>query len=85
MKIPAIELPSLDQFYREFFCPQLPLIIRGMINGWPAFEKWRYFLFLLIATAKKNFLKILVLFKHDTDIFIPIISQFDYYFGFGIL
>uniref|UniRef100_A0A915MQH6 Uncharacterized protein n=1 Tax=Meloidogyne javanica TaxID=6303 RepID=A0A915MQH6_MELJA len=35
------QLPSLEFFYKNYYLPGLPLIINGMVNGWPAFEKWR--------------------------------------------
>ncbi|CAK5089619.1 unnamed protein product [Meloidogyne enterolobii] len=35
------QLPSLEFFYKNNYLPGLPLIINGMVNGWPAFEKWR--------------------------------------------
>nr|CAD2154834.1 unnamed protein product [Meloidogyne enterolobii] len=35
------QLPSLEFFYKNYYLPGLPLLINGMVNGWPAFEKWR--------------------------------------------
>uniref|UniRef100_A0A1I8BD76 Uncharacterized protein n=1 Tax=Meloidogyne hapla TaxID=6305 RepID=A0A1I8BD76_MELHA len=35
------KLPSLEFFYKNHYLPKIPLIITGMVNGWPAFEKWR--------------------------------------------
>ncbi|KAI6174756.1 JmjC domain-containing protein [Aphelenchoides fujianensis] len=37
VRIPVVHLPSLESFYRQFFEPQRPVIIRGLVDQWPAF------------------------------------------------
>ena len=32
--------PDPLQFYREYVCPNRPVIIRDAINHWPAHDKW---------------------------------------------
>ncbi|KAF7632565.1 JmjC domain-containing protein [Meloidogyne graminicola] len=35
-------LPSLESFYKNYFLASKPVVINGIVNGWPAFEKWSY-------------------------------------------
>ncbi|KAL3123236.1 hypothetical protein niasHT_006779 [Heterodera trifolii] len=42
VQISSSELPSLEYFFNNFYKLQVPVIIRGMVNGWPAFEKWSF-------------------------------------------
>uniref|UniRef100_A0A915E3C9 JmjC domain-containing protein n=2 Tax=Ditylenchus dipsaci TaxID=166011 RepID=A0A915E3C9_9BILA len=42
VRIPVMVLPSLCSFHQEFYAKNKPLIIRGMVNEWPAFRKWSF-------------------------------------------
>lgn len=40
--ITVFERPSLELFCKHFFLRQRPLVITGMVNEWPAFQKWSF-------------------------------------------
>lgn len=40
LKIDTVENISEKEFNREYFLPQKPVIIKGLINSTPAYEKW---------------------------------------------
>lgn len=40
--IPLLTMPSMEVFFERFFSPQRPVVIRGMVAEWPAFEKWSF-------------------------------------------
>uniref|UniRef100_A0A914GXI7 JmjC domain-containing protein n=1 Tax=Globodera rostochiensis TaxID=31243 RepID=A0A914GXI7_GLORO len=42
VQIVSAEMPALEEFYNNFYRPQMPVVIRGMVSGWPAFEKWSF-------------------------------------------
>jgi hypothetical protein len=40
VRIPCLVLPSLSSFHEEFYKMGKPLVIRGMVKEWAAFQKW---------------------------------------------
>ncbi|KAI6210022.1 JmjC domain-containing protein [Aphelenchoides besseyi] len=42
IQIPVVEMPTLETFYRLYFKPQKPVIIRGLVSQWPCFGKWNF-------------------------------------------
>ena len=40
IEIERIEAPSVDDFYENYLALEKPVIITGVVNKWPAFNKW---------------------------------------------
>jgi len=38
--IPRVRNISQEEFIKNYFKPQLPVVIEGMTNDWPAYSKW---------------------------------------------
>ncbi|MFD2563299.1 cupin-like domain-containing protein [Aquimarina rubra] len=39
-QIPRVETITKEEFLRDYFIPQKPVVIERLIEDWPAFEKW---------------------------------------------
>lgn len=40
LPVPRIERPSINAFERDFASKSRPVVIRGIVNGWPAYRAW---------------------------------------------
>jgi hypothetical protein len=40
IEIERIEAPSIDDFYENYLLLDKPVVITGLVNKWPAFNKW---------------------------------------------
>ena len=40
LNIQSEELPSLELFAAKYFHPEYPVLLKGIIDHWPAIKKW---------------------------------------------
>uniref|UniRef100_A0A182PTJ7 JmjC domain-containing protein n=1 Tax=Anopheles epiroticus TaxID=199890 RepID=A0A182PTJ7_9DIPT len=52
--VPVLECPSLEFFGSQYYDKQKPAILKGIIDGWPAMERWHDSNYLLKVAGERT-------------------------------